>query len=295
MSGPSANNTSRALELLREGVTKLMTSDAWRRALALKAAFRHYSFHNGVLIALQCPGATLVAGYRAWRRLGRHVRRGERGIAILAPVLRKRLDELTGEEHEQLVGFRTVFVFDVSQTEGAPLPEPPRPTLLTDDTRAIRALTRRVEALARSRGIAVERAPLAHAYGRYLLDARRITLHPSLPPLQELKTLIHELAHALAHGDGRHTSHDVPRLELEAESTAFIVCHALELDTSDYSFPYLAGWAESPEDLLAIGEVAARTAELILAALGSTPSGRAVGEVAGDGVPARPSNPDHTQ
>jgi hypothetical protein len=84
----------------------------------------------------------------------------------------------------------------------------------------------------------------------------------------------------------------VPRLELEAESTAFIVCHALGLDTRRYSFPYLARWAERPDDLLAVGETAARTAELILNALGSTRGARAGEETAGDGVPAPSSNPD---
>jgi antirestriction protein ArdC len=255
---------TRALELLQEGVQGIMTSERWQAALRVRARLHRYSFNNCVLILLQRPDASMVAGFHRWQELGRHVRKGEKGLMILAPIVRKTKEG--DDEARHVVGFRTAHVFDVSQTEGQPLPTPPAPELLTDDSPRIRDLTTMLECFAASRGHTVERRTTGTALGSYHRLSKRITLRADLPPLQTLKTLVHELAHALLHAatrpdEQRHT------LELEAESCAFIVCHTLGLDTSRYSFAYLAGWAHDPAELLPAGERASKAAAVLLEVL----------------------------
>lgn len=255
-----------AVERLYAGVTTLLESENWRRLLRFRQRFHHYSFHNTALIYLQRPDATLVAGYRRWQEMGRQVRRGEQGIVILAPILRRVVDSDADAPQLQLVGFRPARVFALEQTDGEPLPEQPEPQLLTDDTAAIRQTFQRALTFSEGLGIPIERYALpAGVMGRYNRINRTITLRPNLPPLQALKTLIHELAHALMHTEN--TTKARHRLELEAESCAFLVCDALGLDTATYSFAYLASWTDDPKDLLLAGEQAAKTATQVLEAL----------------------------
>ena len=247
-----------ALERLHAGVRELLDSKAWQEALRFKTKFYQYSFNNALLIYLQRPDASLVAGYRRWQELGRQVRKGETGIAILAPIVRRVEDE------KQVVGFRSARVFDVSQTDGEPLPEVPQPVLLTDDGEAVREALVRAEAFAVARDFPVAYQELrGTALGSFSVTKRVIKVRPDLPPLQTLKTLVHELAHGLMHAapnadDKRHL------VELEAESCAFLVLHELGLDTSRYTFPYLANWAEHPDELLRAGEKAAKVAAAVL-------------------------------
>lgn len=247
-----------ALALLEEGTRRLIDAAEYKQVLEFRARLHRYSARNCLLIALQCPAAKMVAGYHKWQQLGRQVRKGEKAITILAPILRR------GEgEADTLVGFRTASVFDVSQTLGAPLPIL-EPQMLTDDSPAIRDLLVRLEAVVTCRGLTLARADLEEAVnGFYAPKHHAIVLNAALPPLQCLKTLVHELAHALLHGapDPQGTR---PQRELEAESCAFLVCHALGLDTSRYSFPYLAHWANDPEELLPAAERAGKAAEMIL-------------------------------
>lgn len=258
--------TSPALDLLTRSVEQLLDSGVYREALAFRTRFHQYSFRNAWLIYQQRPDATLVTGYRAWQAAGRQVRRGERGIAILAPTVRT-LEE-NGEKVKRVTGFRTVHVFDLAQTEGEAVPVPPRPRLLTDDSTHIRDTLLRLERYAWSRDIEVTRDALrGRALGRYLPATNTITLRRGLAPLQELKTLAHEVMHALMHRED-----DRPRhlCELEAESGAFLLCDALGLDTSAYTFAYLAGWAGDATEILPAAERAHRAAQDVLAALTPT-------------------------
>ena len=275
MSSVSSDRTQRnkpnpALERLHAGVAELIDSGAWREALKFKAKFHSYSFNNALLIYLQRPDATLVAGYRRWQELGRQVRKVETSLAILAPIVRRVEGEAEGERVQQVIGFRSARVFDVSQTDGDPLPELPSPTVLEADTEAIREVLARAEAFAASIGLPVYYRKLRKGvFGSFSVTKRAVTVRADLPPLQTLKTLIHELAHALLHaepkeGEQRHLC------ELEAESCAFLVLHELGLDTSRYTFPYLASWAEHPDELLVAGEKAASAAEAMVAAFRPT-------------------------
>ncbi len=272
---PFSSNTNKAAELLAENVARLMDSETFKEALKFKSRFYRYSFNNCLLIYLQCPTATYVAGYKTWQQLGRQVRKGEKGISILAPIVKKLETGAQGEGvgkgdgvQKRLVGFKSASVFDVQQTDGEPVPELPRPERLTGDSTGIQLTLKALETYATERGFPVRREALqGNALGKFSLTSKAITLRDDLEPLQELKTLVHELAHALMHRDISPQSTKRHLCELEAESCAFLVCHSLGLDTSRYSFAYLANWADEPAELLPAAEKASRTADAIVETL----------------------------
>jgi antirestriction protein ArdC len=261
---PTENNApkNKALQLLTDSVTDLMNSEAFKRALEFRSKFYQYSFGNCWLIYHQCPTATLVAGFRRWLELGRQVKKGEKGIAILAPVTYKSEDE-DGEEIKKLGGFRNAYIFDVSQTEGENVPEMPLPKILEADSPHIQLLLASAKRYAVEQDITVKTANTGNALGKYRPRENEILLRPDLPPLQTLKTLVHELAHATLHQVSFINS-DRQMQELEAESTAYLTLHELGPDAGEYSFPYLAHWANDPKELLAAGDRAYKTAQDLL-------------------------------
>jgi hypothetical protein len=233
-----SSQTNKAARLLAESVCNLMNSDTYKAALQFRNKFHAYSFRNVFLIYTQCPTATCVAGYHRWLQLGRHVRKGESGISILAPMTRKAKDD-EGNDKAFICGFKSTTVFNLAQTEGQDLPELPVPQLLELDTEGIHQTIKALESYAKSKDITVIKTSFTDtAVGSYHYRSKTIRLRDDLPPLQMTKTLIHELAHALMHKKGD----EIPRhiKELEAESTAFLVCDALGLDSSSYSFAYLS-------------------------------------------------------
>ena len=254
------------------GIEGLVSSDEWRAMLEVSARFHNYSFNNQLLIYLQCPEATRVAGYRAWQRLGRQVRKGERGIKILAPCRRHMSPvKAEGEQDEAerveiLTGFRVVHVFDVSQTEGDELADV-RPRRLTGEVpqQLIDALERRVT----DEGFTIRREAIARSARNGYADFERhlVVLRDDLSGAQAAKTLIHELAHVLLHQDTDLSERDIA--EVEAESVAFVVSSSMGLDTSDYSFPYVARWGGGDAELVAAtaGRVVA-AARNLLASIG---------------------------
>jgi antirestriction protein ArdC len=224
------------LDTLTEGIEALTTSDAWRAHLDVQGRFHHYSFSNALLISRQDPDATRVAGFATWKKLGRVVRRGERALWILAPMTGRRTRNAEGEERRPIVGFRPVAVFDVAQTDGDPLPDVCRVLRGSHPAAGFEVLVDRATKL----GYAVDVTELpGSTNGDCSFARRRIRVEGRNEPAQQVKTLAHELAHALLH-EG---TDDRALAELEAESTAFVVCRSLGLDTSDYSFGYVACWA----------------------------------------------------
>jgi antirestriction protein ArdC len=202
-----------------------------------------------------------VAGFATWKRLGRSVRKGERAIWILAPMVGRRIRTADDEERRPIIGFRPVAVFDVAQTEGDDLPRVCS-NLEGDDPEACYAL---LEDRARAFGYGVELTELpGGTNGDCSFARRRIRVEVRNHPAQRVKTLAHELAHALLHEDGV----DRALAELEAESTAYVVCGSLGLDSGDYSFGYVACWAgggaEAVERITASGAAIQRAAAMIL-------------------------------
>ena len=253
---------------LIEKVAALRSSVEWLEAMAVAARFHEYSFGNWLLLWSEAEerGVTLsrVAGYRTWQRLGRHVRRGERGFQILAPVTRRISGDDEDDDRRVVCGFRVASVFDIAQTDGDPLPAV-GPQRLTGNNPT--PLGDAVEAMIRAEGFGFELGHLAGPNGVTRIADRIVTVDDRLEPAQRTKTTVHELAHVLLHA----TEERIDcrgRIEVEAESVAFVVCSAAGLDTSDYSVPYVAGWAEDTADptraLLASAERVVNTARRIL-------------------------------
>ncbi len=223
--------------------------EALARFLAFRAHFHDYSLNNAVLIWCQRPQARHCMGYRAWQAHGRQVRKGEKGLTILAPVTRKR-DEDDGAAGRAVVSYRTASVFDYEQTDAvedsALVYAPPAPRLNADDPAG---LAEALVAVAEGLGYTVEHAETGYADGRCSFASRTITLQASLSPADRAAVLCHEVAHALAH-DPKDRDKDDPSVttaqrELQAEGAAFVALSALGLDTSRASLPYLKGWAGS--------------------------------------------------
>lgn len=262
-----------ALDLIRAGVQDLLTSDGWKAALAFRQTFHQYSLFNALLIRSQRPEATLVAGYKRWLQHGRQVQRGERSIKILAPITRK--DKTTDET--RVVGFRFVSVFDVEQTKGDPLPDQHAPVILSGDSDAITDLTTRLTTHLQNDGVQVDTSEhLGGANGTYTPNDQRIHILANLPPLQALKTLAHEAAHHYLQHTPTLDLRERAFRELEAETTAFLVLHAFGLDSSSYTFPYLAHWSLSDDldDIIRAGDRASRVATQLTTAI--TPSDASV-------------------
>jgi hypothetical protein len=244
-----------AVELLDAGVENILEGEAFKRYLAFAAKFHRYSSNNALLILVQRPNATRVAGYRKWRDLGRQVRRGEEGLRILAPIFRTVEDEKTGEKARVICSFKVVKVFDISQTDpipGAqPLPEMPRPKALRGDSEAARALGKSLLSFCESQDVPVTEddseldALSPGANGVYSRVEKRIILRSNLSADGRAKTLVHELAHHLLHRDPAATEADRPTFEAEAEGTAYAVLSYFGIDASEYSFTYVARWTES--------------------------------------------------
>ena len=268
----------RAHSRLTEAVATLSTSDGWRRMLTVAARFHDYSPHNVLLIGIQRPDATQVAGYKTWQSLGRQVRKGERGISIIAPYTARgatrETDPAAAEAPAEVAaadgtrvlrGYRVVHVFDVSQTEGEPLPEQ-RPRLLTGAAPSglWDALAEQVQAA----GFALQAGDCAPANGVTDYLARTVTVRDDLSGAQRVKTLAHELGHVLLHDPAvRPADLDRGRAEVEAESVAYLVAHAHGLDSNDYTVPYVAGWAgDATGVLLATAERVMSAADRILTA-----------------------------
>jgi antirestriction protein ArdC len=254
---------------LEAGIKGIFESDQYAAYLKTLSKFHNYSFNNCLLIAMQKPDATHVAGYGSWRdNFGRNVRKGEKGIKIIAPSPfivkeeRERIDPDSGrpvtgtdgkpvndEVEVKIPAFKVATVFDVSQTEGEPLPEIGVDELSGDVDRYNDFL----RALEKSSPVPIDMEDIGSgAKGYYEQVEKRIVIQEGMGELQTLKTAIHETAHARLHDIDRNAPQGAPRpdrytREVEAESVAYTVCQHYGLDTSDYSFGYIAGWSGDKE------------------------------------------------
>ena len=257
--------TKQAFEMIEQGVKDVYSSDNFRKYLSCCSKFHSYSLNNTLLILAQKPDATLVAGYNAWQRnFNRHVDKGERGLIILAPVTSKItqlmdkadedgnpiLDENGDPIKEERVinqlRFTTTTVFDISQTSGEPLP-----SLIHNLTGSSDEILAFIDSVKNICTIPIDYhspskdAVLAGgAKGYYSIAEDRIVLNMELEDMQIAKTLIHEYSHSILH---KTTDKDSDQREIEAESLAFVLCDHFGIDTSDYSFGYIASYAAQDE------------------------------------------------
>lgn len=256
---------------LEEGLKELFESEKYKTYLSTMSKFHNYSFNNTLLITMQKPKATLVAGYKAWQKnFERHVNKGEKAIRILAPAPykikeeRDKLDPVTGEmmfdengmpQKEQvevtIPAFRAVSVFDVSQTDGKPIPELEAQELLS----TVEGYEDFVQALMNVAPVPIgfEDIP-GDSKGYFHTEEKRIAVQENMSESQTLKTMVHEVAHSMLHNKeiNRDDLMEAPAKdrntkEVEAESVAYTVCQHFGIDTSDYSFGYIAGWSSGKD------------------------------------------------
>ena len=242
-----------ALDRIGDGVRSVWESEEWAKWLRTLAKFHDYSLNNTMLIAMQMPEATRVASYRSWQRdFDRHVRKGERGIEILVPMVVKRKDadsegvpqdDEEATERRKLVGFKVGHVFDVSQTEGEPLP-----TIAEHVSSDVDRYDEVMDAICAVSAYPVEVVDgLPPETNGLFSRMGYIAIRAGMPQGQTVKTALHELAHSVLHDDPE-AEPDRAMREVQAESVAYAVSAALGLDTSGYSFGYVASWAVGKTD-----------------------------------------------
>ncbi len=283
-------------EKLEQGVQTILEGDKVKEFLRSTAMFRKYSLANAIMIYCQKPGASRVAGMLAWNRLGRRAKKGEKGIAIFAPLIsRNRKKSEAGETEEavaqadgtisqedgagesRLRGFKVVYVYDVSQTDGRELPQNAFATTTAAFTFAGDAAGLFQEL--------VKVCPVPVTYGEwdgaakgyYMPHAESnsavILLHKGLTDLEKPKVLLHEWAHHVAIVELKENTMqlaDRPAGEVIAEGAAFVVSSCLGLDTTSYSFNYVAAWGQDIKMILTWGNAVKRVASRIIEALEET-------------------------
>ena len=255
---------------LEQGIAELFDSERYREYLKVMSKFHNYSFNNTLLIAMQKPDASLVAGFSAWKNnFGRNVMKGQKGLKIIAPSpfkIRQEVEKIdphtqkpiigkdgkpvTEEKEVKIPAYKVVSVFDVSQTEGKELPDIAVDELTGDVDRYKDFFA----ALEKTSPVPIAFENIGGgSHGYYHLEDKRIAINEGMSELQTLKTAIHEIAHAKLHDiDLNAPKDEQPRVdrrtrEVEAESVAYTVCQHYGLDTSDYSFGYVAGWSSGRE------------------------------------------------
>ena len=254
------------MQSLESGVEELFTSNRYQEFLKTMAKFHNYSFNNTMLIAMQRPDATLVTSYKNWQSMGRQVMKGEKGITIIAPAPYKKMKEkeVLDKNQRPIMGtdgkpktekvevtvphFKAVTVFDIAQTSGEPI-QTLAPELLTA---AVQDFDSFMQAIQKISPVPIRFDEInGNANGYYHNVDKEIVIKKGLSESQTLKTAIHETAHAKLHDreimESLGVEKDRLTKEVEAESVAYCVCSSFGLDTSDYSFPYIAGWSSSRE------------------------------------------------
>ena len=282
------NNAERMKEItdrLEAGIQALFESEQYKAYLTAMSKFHNYSFNNTLLIAMQRPDATLVTGYRNWQSMGRQVKKGEKGITIIAPapIKRKKEQAVLDQEQKPVIGpdgkpkteevevtlpcFKAITVFDIEQTTGEPI-RTLAPEILTA---AVEDFDLFLQAIREISPVPIRFDAIeGSANGYYHNLDKEIVIKKDMSQSQTLKTAIHETAHARLHDKEIMESQGIEKdrltKEVEAESVAYCVCSVFELDTSEYSFPYIAGWSSGKElrELKASMDVIRKTAGEII-------------------------------
>ncbi len=233
-----------AQELLKKGIQDMFSSENYSEFLKFYSGFHQYSFGNTVLIMMQMPTASRCASYIDWKKRGRQVKKGEHGLMVMVPTPKKwkTVNEQTGEEEEHSkMYYKVGSVFDISQTEGNEIPEISHK--LTGDVNQFNKVFNAIKS-AVDIPVTVEDFDNT-ANGYYSTAENKIVIKSGLSQMQTIKTLCHEGAHSILHCKGGEMEKaDRNTMELQAESVAFIVCNYLGIDSSDYSFGYVAGWSK---------------------------------------------------
>lgn len=268
-----------ALNRIEDSLAAINTDEDWLKFLSFQAQFYNYSFGNAMLIFSQNPNATYVKGYKAWNQLGRYVKKGSKGLAILAPCIRKvevfkepenknlYHDEEAEKEIKKVVsGFRIAYVYDIADTDGDDSMLPVLVTGLAGNGEQEKEIYERLLNVI-SKEHCVQEVSGTASKGSFNLETKVISIREDLEYLQKIKTLLHEYAHLLDFQ--MHPEDDISRnrRELIAESVAFIVSLRLGLDTSRYSMSYIKSWLKDKEELKIIADSVQKIAYTIITEL----------------------------
>lgn len=232
--------TNEIINQMEQGVKDVFTSDKFTEFLKFTSRFHHYSYCNSILIMIQNPDATYVAGYQAWQKMKRFVNKGEHGIKILAPAVKKSTveDENGNEQEIRTTYFHPVTVFDISQTSGEDVP-----TICNELHGEIENAYELITKITSATDYSIEYGDTGTAYGFCNGQDKRIRIRDGLDDVQHIKTMTHEVAHSLLWQTDENDKNSRSEKEIEAEATAYVVCSYLGIDTSSYSFEYIASWA----------------------------------------------------
>lgn len=265
-----------ALERIENGLAAINTDEDWLKYLSFQSQFYNYSFRNTMLIYLQNPEASFVKGYKAWNRLGRYVKKGAKGLAILAPCYRKVEDfkepdnesEYQDSEGEKVTkkvisGFRAAYVFDIADTDGSDEYLPVLVKGLAGNSGQEKEIYEKLKAFI-SMEHPVQEVTGTASKGSYNLETGVICVRSDVEYLQKIKTILHEYAHSIDFA--MHPGQDISRnrRELVAESVAFVVSLRLGLDTSRYSMGYIKSWLKDKDELKIVADAVQKVAAKII-------------------------------
>lgn len=265
-----------ALERIENGLAAINTDEDWLKYLSFQSQFYNYSFRNTMLIYLQNPEASFVKGYKAWNKLGRYVKKGAKGLAILAPCYRKVKDfkepdnesEYQDSEGEKVTkkvisGFRAAYVFDIADTDGSDEYLPVLVKGLAGNSGQEKEIYEKLKAFI-SMEHPVQEVTGTASKGSYNLETGVICVRSDVEYLQKIKTILHEYAHSIDFA--MHPGQDISRnrRELVAESVAFVVSLRLGLDTSRYSMGYIKSWLKDKDELKIVADAVQKVAARII-------------------------------
>lgn len=250
--GPSMEERVKELvSILDDGIKNFTYSpEEYKAILQMKSLMPKYSFRNLMVARAQNPHVSYIASFARWKELSRNVKKGEKAIKIFAPQIVNKVDEETGIEKPELIGYITVPVFDVNQTEGKPVPIDLIKIELEGDCPEAHHIIALAETIATKDDCPITYGDAGSANGYYQKQDHFIVVSDKLSINHRCKTLVHELVHSKVH---RYSKASSSEKEVVAEGTAFVICSYFGLDTSDYSFRYVKGWSQDDESLMKYG------------------------------------------
>lgn len=262
----SQEKIKEALCRIDKGLDAINSDEDWLRFITFQSSFYNYSFGNTMLIYMQNPEATYVKGYNAWNKMGRYVKKGETGIAILAPCFKKKEAEKeeTGDSEERIIsGFRVAYVFDLAQTDGDDSQLPVLVKGLSGDGEQEKKVYEEIKEYISSK-LPFEEVMGTAAKGSYSPETGRIRVRSDMDHVQKIKTIIHEYAHCVDFTLNPDKKISRNKRELVAESSAYIVASCLGLDTAGYSISYLHTWLKDRKEMKEIADTVQKVASTII-------------------------------
>lgn len=260
-----------AFEQIEEGIAAINTDKDWLQFLAFQSKFYNYSIGNTMLIYRQNPNASFVKGYRAWNDLGRYVKKGSKGIAILAPCVRKAKEEEnatdradcksdTDEKDKKVItGFRIAYVYDIADTDGSDEFLPVLVKGMAGNSDGERTIYEKLRDVISQEHLVLEVTGMA-SKGAYNIETGFISINADYDYLQRIKTLLHEYAHAVDFAMNPEKDIKKNVRELVAESVAFVVMQYMAFDTSAYSIGYINSWLKDVEELKTVATIVQKIA-----------------------------------